>query len=353
MSSRAAANEEEPTMDRRVFLRTAGGLAAFSMLPRHLSAKEGSMVRLEGLRAVAIQDDNLHLGFIKGSLQFLGIDVSAPWLAGGTGHAFIICISPGVCLGDVDSALQDAYVDGTMARLGRNLGYELDFRFVDPRSATFEEDRQRAWSDLRNAVISGNPCYMYTNFCNQMISGYDDEGIYLAGNSFPIYGPERGPIPLTEKDGFQLTIVRPGEGVAEDAVVVREGISFAFTHQKRSPANHGLAAYDNWIEAIRTRESTGTWRTIRAWHACRSLGVDFLAEAKQRLGGSVGSLCDAAREHYGEVAAHLGSIAERSATAKSEKVEDIDRGLTAKELLAAREAEEKGLEALRRIVAAL
>ena len=33
-----------------------------------------------------------HLGCIKGCLDYLGMDVSEPWLYGATGHAFIINI---------------------------------------------------------------------------------------------------------------------------------------------------------------------------------------------------------------------------------------------------------------------
>lgn len=33
-----------------------------------------------------------HLGCIKGCLNYLGVEVSDPWLYGATGHAFIINI---------------------------------------------------------------------------------------------------------------------------------------------------------------------------------------------------------------------------------------------------------------------
>ncbi len=52
------------------------------------------MVELTGLR---IRKCNVErLGCIKGCLEYLGSDISFPWLYGGTGHAFIISLDPGV-----------------------------------------------------------------------------------------------------------------------------------------------------------------------------------------------------------------------------------------------------------------
>jgi hypothetical protein len=194
---------------------------------------------------------------------------------------------------------------------------------------------------------------MYYNFCNQMIGGYDENGLYFAEKSFPNSNAGQGPIPLPTEGGFELTIVRPSKKRADNVTVVKDGIAFALAHPKTDPHNHGLAAYANWIESIRSRDKTGTWRSIRAWSTCRSLGVDFLAEANKRIEGDVAPLFDAARGHYEVVVSNLRPIAERSAAAKTDKVEPIDRDLTVTQLAAAREAEAKGIEALAKIVAAL
>ena len=54
---------------------------------------------LDGLQARSIGDGNLQIGRIKGCLEFLGLDVSDAWLAGGTGNAFIIAMGKraGIC----------------------------------------------------------------------------------------------------------------------------------------------------------------------------------------------------------------------------------------------------------------
>ena len=58
------------------------------------------MKTLEGLQTLCIGDGNLQLGVIKACVDFLGLDVSAGWLAGATGNAFIMSISGGVDICD-------------------------------------------------------------------------------------------------------------------------------------------------------------------------------------------------------------------------------------------------------------
>ena len=60
-------------MNRRRFLGVAGGLTAMSALPAVSAPRERRVKMLQGLRASPIQDDNLHLGCIKGALDFLGV----------------------------------------------------------------------------------------------------------------------------------------------------------------------------------------------------------------------------------------------------------------------------------------
>ena len=340
-------------MNRRGFLLGCAGCMAGLLCPIHAPAEERHMKALEGLRAAQIQDDNLQLGCLKGALEYLHLPITAPWLAGCTAHAFVIHVTPGVCLGDVSSVLEDAYRDGTMARLGLNLGYELDWRYVKGDHVAFQETRSKALHDLRNAIDAGHPCYMYHNFCYQMIGGYDGDGIYFAPDSFPGSNAGQGPVGLPDSHGFELAIVRPANSHADDLGAARDGIAYALKHRELDSANHGLSAYDNWIESIRTAESTGTWRAIRAWESCRRLGVEFLIEAEEKLPGSLSPLLRAARNHYEAVAGNLSSIAERSAAAKTEEVEPIGRDRTASELSAARDAEGRGMEALEQLVRAM
>ena len=45
---------------------------------------------------------NEHMGCVKGCLEYLGMEMSFPWLYGGTGHAFVLNMNENVF---VDCAL--------------------------------------------------------------------------------------------------------------------------------------------------------------------------------------------------------------------------------------------------------
>ena len=96
-----------------------------------------AIVQLEGLR---IQKRSVErLGCIKGCLDYLGRDTSLPWLYGGTGHAFIISLDPGV---DVSSP--DSWDHQPQFNLGANLGYTVGgFSVFKPDAGDAFPDRQR------------------------------------------------------------------------------------------------------------------------------------------------------------------------------------------------------------------
>lgn len=307
------------------------------------------MKKLEGLKAAPIPDDNLHLAFIKGALDFLGIDVSSAWLAGATGHAFIIHIDKDVCLSCPWASLADAHRSGKMTALGRNVGYELDYYHADGDESGLPE-RQDAWDRIRQAIDRGHPCYMYHNFCLQMIGGYDDDGIYFAEDSYPWANAGQGPVSVLEHGGFAMGVVSPGRP-ADAATTIREGLRFALDHPDHDPACHGLVAYDNWIAAMEAGEPGGTWRASRAWASCRSLAVAFLDEAKARVPDGPVELFDEARRHYQEVAANLNPVAE--AFAEGVKIVSMPPAVAAERLCAARDAEASALPVLEKIVGSI
>jgi len=316
-----------------------------------LFAKENPVKKLESLRSAPIQDDNLHLACIKGALDYLGMDISAPWLAGATGHAFVIHIEEGVCLSSVWSAMADSYRTGEMARLGQNVGYELDYRQVEGGEDGLPGRRQ-LWTDMCRAIDAGHPCYMYHNFCYQMIGGYDGDGIYFAEDSFPWSNAGQGPVSVLEHGGFDMAIVRPGQP-APDAETVKAGLQFALSHPDDSPRYRGLAAYDRWIETIRSGEAGGTWRSIRAWHTCRSLAAEFFPEARERLGTGAGGLFDEASEHYLIAARSLEPIAEKCAAGDFDVADQTARAEAVDHLLSAQAADLQGIGVLEKLVAAL
>ncbi len=87
------------------------------------------------------------------------------------------------------------------------------------------------------------------------------------------------------------------------------------------------------------------------WHECRRFAVEFLKEAKERLGGPAAPF-DEAIASYEAVAERLKKVVERFPFhgLKSEHIQDEGRRAEAAEALrAAREAEAAGLAALAKI----
>ena len=108
------------------------------------------MKELEGLRIR--QRSVERLGCIKGCLEYLGSDVSFPWLYGGTGHAFIISLDPGVDVSSPDSWNHQPQFD-----LGRNLGYSIaGFSVWKPdHDDIFLQKQREAWDFVRGNMEYG------------------------------------------------------------------------------------------------------------------------------------------------------------------------------------------------------
>jgi hypothetical protein len=96
------------------------------------------------------------LGCIKGCLEYLGSEISFPWLYGGTGHAFIISLDPGV---DVSSP--DSWDHQSQFNLGRNLGYIIEGFFTTKEEAgeSFPQKQREAWDFVRGNIDRGIPCF--------------------------------------------------------------------------------------------------------------------------------------------------------------------------------------------------
>ena len=262
------------------------------------------------------------LGCIKGCLEYLGSDVSFSWLYGGTGHAFIISLDPGVDVSSPDSWNHQPQFD-----LGRNLGYVIEgFSVWKPdHEDMFAQKQREAWDFVRGNIDRGVPCFVfelkkfYGGFW--VIYGYDDAGddtggYYYSGweDGGPLPWQELGQlfIPNLEVHSVQLCDPAPAEKV------VKDGVKFALKHAENPPdlidslAKSGPAAWAYWAEALESGEAKRDHHTynLQLWLECREMAVAFLKEAKTRLPGRCDDLFDEAAACYEAVCEKLRALIE-------------------------------------------
>jgi hypothetical protein len=263
------------------------------------------------------------LGCIKGCLDYLGRDVSLPWLYGGTGHAFIISLDPGVDVSSPDSWDHQPQFD-----LGPNLGYKVDGFWVwKPDAGDAYPDKQReAWEFVRANIDRGVPCFgfelkaMYGGFW--VIYGYDDgtgdepAGYYYSGweAGGPLPWQKLGDqfIPMLEVRSVQLCDPAP------DAQAVTAGLQYALKHAQNPPewideqAKSGPAAWAYWAEALASGEAKRDHHTYNAqlWLECREMAVEFCVEAKGHLPGRCDAAFDQAADRYAAVCKQLKNLIE-------------------------------------------
>ena len=263
------------------------------------------------------------LGCIKGCLEYLGRDISLPWLYGGTGHAFIISLDPGV---DVSSP--DSWDHQLQYGLGSNLGYTIDglWAWKETAGDAFPEKQREAWDFVRANIDRGVPCFgfelkaMYGGYW--VIYGYEDGAGGSPAGYFYSGWEEGGPLPW-QKLGDQFIPVLEVRSVrlcdpASDAQTVAAGFRFALKHAQNPPewidaqAKSGPAAWTYWADALESGEAKRDHHTYNAqlWLECREMAAGFCREAKERLCGVGDTAFDQAADRYRAVCEKLRALIE-------------------------------------------
>jgi hypothetical protein len=249
--------------------------------------------------------------------------------------------------------------------LGQNLGYQASGVF-GTRQSGLVEAQQRAWDYARQALDKGQPCYGWELEVPEyyVICGYDEVGYHYSG---PGCDDGRGPKAWQELGDTGIGIVevcsvRPSEK-APDRTIVREALATALKFA-RDPGDwthpgyqSGLAAYDAWNQALEQGAATAIGMSYNAavWRACRRHAVEFLQEARERVGSGIEELFDRALAYYQAVSDHLQAVVDIYPFTTEEHLIPIDdNGRAAVAVLSqAKEAEASGLNALAAIADAL
>ncbi|MBN2379583.1 hypothetical protein JXM67_07255 [candidate division WOR-3 bacterium] len=301
-----------------------------------------------------------HMGCIKGCVDFLNLGHSLPWVYGGSGHAFILNLPKDLC-----PSGPTAWEPEPFYRLGRNLGYEIKTVHGHKDMGNFPELQKEAWELTKLAINAGSPCYgwefLYPEY--YVIRGYDQNHYHFLGPGVDADTKPKLWMELGETDIGVIDVhaVRSLAQAADDVTVVKGALEFALEYartDKWTSRGKGLEGYDNWIAAFDSGKphSLGAAYNAAVWHECRQYAVEFLAEARQRLGEKLGSLFDEAISHYEKVRDDLKQVAELFPFEgmNPEHVNDPERRKKAVVALeTARDAEVRGLESLAKIVETL
>jgi hypothetical protein len=313
-----------------------------------------------------------YLAAVGGCLDHLGIEVSTPWLYGGTGLAFMLNMSANVDVGSpiawdgwcVNSCHPDG--PGMFVGLEPNLGYKTRTVCACPYGARrdLESARQQAWDLVRESIDQGLPCVGYELAYPEffIIAGYTDDGyLFLMPGSDDEPAATSGPVawqqiaPLV--GWIHVLAVQPGS-VAADEVVVREALQAVTACMLRASADGmfvpGLAGYDLWADALSRGEAQGLGHRYcaAAYAEARTRAADFLQEAKERLPGRADGLFDDAAGHYRAAAGKLQAVHELHPFT-GENEDNLQSDAAAELVREAGAAERPGFELLARIAGGL
>ncbi len=313
-----------------------------------------------------------YLGSVKACLDYLGVDISRPWLYGGSGWAFVMCMGPdadpagpvawdAVCVNPCSPANP-----GMVARLAPDLGYQIEAVCGCPFGACrdLEDAKQRAFALVRRSIDQGIPCMVYDLDYPEffVVTGYDEVGYhYLAP------GPDGGPATPAGPKPWQEIAACVGwvraqavrrHAPAADEVVVRQALGAVVERMTRPPDGSifatGLAGYDLWAQALEEGKAQdfGHRCCAASYAELRREGVAFLREARTRLPGRADGLFDEASGWYGLASERLEQLCDLHPF-RNEGNERIRSGEAAQLLREAKAAEAEGLPVLGRIAETL
>lgn len=333
-------------------------LVFVKFLPPSLNTYLSLMKKLEGLRWVPTWTS--HMGCIKGCLNYLGIDVPLSWIFGGTGHAFVINISPDSC-----PSGPTAWRYEMIFKLSRNLGYYMDGIWAHKTMPDFKEKRKQGWMHIKTAIDESIPCYGWEigipEFQN--ITGYDETGYYFVG---PPTEVEEGPrswndLGETEIGFFELYSVHPGKK-AKVETIIHETFEYVQRQVKGKYKfdNYytGSEAFEKWANGVSEGKSDlgGLGYNTEVWRECRMNAVGFLKEAMRRIGKHE-ALFDKAIKHYEEIVGTFNELRKLYPFDQSnygKLIEENESSTNAVRLLhEAGAAEKKGLESLENILSVI
>ena len=296
------------------------------------------------------------MGCLISCVDYLGLDISDGWLYGGTGHAFVLNLSPDLC-----PSGPTAWKTEILSKLGRNLGYNFEGIFAYKSMPDFREKQRKTYELVKKSIDAGFPCYGWELAVPEfyLINGYDESGyIYkeLMGNLDN--SKKWDTLGETGIGILEVYSVQPGEA-AEASRVVKDSLEFAIEFdgtRKHLQLNYesGIQGYETWIQGMKEKTATtgGIAYNSAVWSECRKYAVEFLVEASEKL--DYKKFFEKAIEYYRAVYENLHKIVElypfSGPPDYETQITDMEKAETAIQLVEeAMSAEKKGLLELGKI----
>jgi hypothetical protein len=328
-------------MNRREFLRLSAGAVLLAGLPAGCGIlTRGKTMKINNLKQPPY--NTTLMGVLKGAVDYFNIDADGPMVFGISGHAFLINIHEQLC-----PSGPYCWQWGKAYHLIKNLGVLMtDLGFYSPQNS--KEDRAGVEKKLRDALSKEIPCSL-CNMENQLITGYDDEGIFTAQPWAPKVDFPQAKLSFgTWKEFgdefhvnfFTLEKVQP----ADRLTAILESLDYA-VDLYRNPAAHNMKgygigpdAYVNWVKAVPEYGSShGNWWNATVWSECRTMASKYFAEIG-KLYNNAAEKASQLEKIYAEIGAALSAASNKEMDA-GEKVklleETKEKEATAVELTAA------------------
>ena len=255
-----------------------------------------------------------HVGVFKGVLDYYGIDITPAMAFSASGHAFLINIHEQLCPSGPYCWKRDR-----ADLLARNLGLQvIDLGFFSPQNSA--EDRAAVEEKLRHALAEGIPCSM-CNLENQIITGYDDDGL-LAAQPWPQsdFPPARLSFGSWTEFGdnfhvnfYLLKRLDPCDRKTAFLDSLDYAVDLHTSPTEYSLEGYGIGphAYTNWANAAgQYGSSHGNWWNATVWSECRRMASEYFGEIQDAC-GQVSDRASELSEAYAAISESLHELSDK------------------------------------------
>ena len=225
--------------------------------------------------------DTSLMGVVKGGLDHYGLGHTAAEAFVVSGHAFVINIHEELCP-------SGPYVWNyeTFMRLVRNLGLDMEPLGTLLAATSTADEKADLEGKVKSAMDEGAVCSLL-NLDNQLLLGYDDEGLIAAQPWSAVVDSTPGRLTFgTWQEyaaGPPVTFFKFTEAPPSSKTPVHEALDFAvevWENSDRYVEEHyglGAAAYANWLGAIDAGhgDEHGNWWNAVVWAECRERAGDY------------------------------------------------------------------------------